>query len=162
MGAMPSTPRTQARVECSTRLQLDPSFAAAGRARRAVDELLGERDDAKFRFYLRLVVTELVANAVVHGSRRDPITLTIDRYRDVAEVRVENAGDRLLLQNLRRKRRVRGRGLEIVEALSETWSIKTGDSGTTITARLAPDRLAPTRNRRARAGRAVQPLPVRR
>jgi anti-sigma regulatory factor (Ser/Thr protein kinase) len=159
---MPTKLRTQARVESSTRLQLDPSFAAAGRARRAVDELLGGRGETKFAFYVRLVVTELVANAVVHGSRRDPITLTLDRYHDAAVVRVENAGDRLLLNNLRRKRRVRGRGLEIVEALSETWSIETGDSGTTITARLAPGRPAPIRSRPAGRSRGAQPLPARR
>jgi hypothetical protein len=38
---------------------------------------------------------------------------------------------------LRRRRREGGRGLDIVDALADAWSIDTGPLGTTITIRLS-------------------------
>src|SRR5689334_17821593 len=57
----------------STTQVLTPSVNAPGEARRIVGTLLDERHDERFTFQARLVASELVKNAVLHGSGRDPI-----------------------------------------------------------------------------------------
>ena len=115
--------------------RFEPALGAPGRARRLVDDLLGEAD-TRFAFYLRLVASELVKNAVLYGSDREPIRLEAKLYRDWAELRVQNGGGRFSMRKLRTRRREGGRGLEIVDALSDAWSIETGPLGTKITVRL--------------------------
>jgi anti-sigma regulatory factor (Ser/Thr protein kinase)/transposase-like protein len=129
-----------ARLPIATRrLRLDPSPETPTLARRAVDQVLGERDDPRFAFHARLVASELVSNAVVHGSDGDPIVLELNLYADGVELAVQNAGARLRIKNLRRRSPPAGGGLEIVDALADAWSITTGASGTRIWVRLAFD-----------------------
>ena len=120
----------------TSRLRLEPSPEAPKQARRAVDSLLEGRGDTKFAFYLRLVASELVKNAVLYGSPRDPIRLELRLFPDFAELRVQNGGKYLSMKGLRRRRRDGGRGLEIVDALADAWSIDTGPLGTKVTVRL--------------------------
>ena len=42
------------------------------------------------------------------------------------------------MKNLRTRRPNGGRGLEIVDALADSWSIVSGPRGTTVSVRLAP------------------------
>ena len=49
----------------------------------------------------------------------------------------EYGGGRLTLRMLRRRRRDGGRGLDIVDALADGWSIDTGPLGTTVAVRLS-------------------------
>lgn len=127
------------RPTATRRLRFEPSTETPSAARRAMDELLGERADSKFGFYARLVASELVSNAVVHGSDRDPILLELNLYADGVELTVQNAGARLRIKSLRRRTQPGGRGLDIVDALAEAWSITTGGSGTRIWVRLGFD-----------------------
>jgi anti-sigma regulatory factor (Ser/Thr protein kinase) len=122
---------------------LTPSPDAPHRARRAVDELLAPALDGRFAFNLRLVASELVNNAVVHGSSRDPILMDVRLYPDGAELELSNRGNRLRLRSLRARRGQGGRGLEIVDALAAGWRIESGAWGTTITVRLSRDEPAP-------------------
>jgi DNA-binding transcriptional MerR regulator len=117
-------------------VRLEPSAQAPFQARQAIDRLLGDLDRPKSAFYLRLVASELVKNAFLHGSARHSIRLDGRLFRDAAELRVHNGGERLTLRMLRRRRRSGGRGLDIVDALTDAWSIDTGPLGTTITVRL--------------------------
>ena len=120
----------------SARARFEPSSAAPGLARRAVDELLGEGEDTRFAFYLRLVASELVKNAVLYGSDREPIRLDAKLFPEWVELLVQNGGVRLSMGKLRTRRREGGRGLEIVDALADAWSIDTGPLGTKIAVRL--------------------------
>jgi hypothetical protein len=58
-------------------------------------------------------------------------------YPHAAELRVQNAGCRLRMKSLRTQRPDGGRGLEIVDALAESWTIDTGPLGTKVSVRLA-------------------------
>jgi anti-sigma regulatory factor (Ser/Thr protein kinase) len=118
------------------RVALEPSPDAPAQARRAVEQVLDGHDETRFGFRLRLVSSELVKNAVLYGSRREPIRFEVDLYEDWAELRVQNAGRPLTMKSLRTRRRGGGRGLEIVDALAESWSINTGPRGTRIAVRL--------------------------
>jgi len=127
----------------SSRARLTPSPQASLGARREVDRLLESVDgrlDERFAFNLRLVASELVKNAVVHGDGAQEIELEIELFADWAELRVRNGGVRLALRNLRAKRRpggASGRGLEIIDALADGWTIDSGPIGTSITVRLS-------------------------
>jgi signal transduction histidine kinase len=118
-------------------LDLKPDAYAPGLACRAVDDLIGASDERRFAFFLRLIASELVSNAVAHADGREPIRIEIGLLPHGARVRVHNRGSRFSLKSLRRQRRDAGRGLEIVEALAESWAIDTGPLGTTVTAELA-------------------------
>lgn len=123
----------------TSRVRLAPSPEAPMEARRAVDALLEDGDDARFAFYMRLVASELVKNAVLYGGRREPIRLELQLFRAWADLGVQNGGSRLTMKSLRTRRRDGGRGLEIVDALAEAWSIDTGPLGTKVAVRLPID-----------------------
>jgi len=118
------------------RLRLTPASDAPGRARRAVSELLGSSNGPERPFSVELVASELVKNAVVYGSRSDPIELDLEVHQGWIELRVSNTGAPMRMKGLRRTRRAGGRGLEIMDALAWGWSIDTGPLGTTISARI--------------------------
>ena len=120
----------------TARVRFEPSPRAPQLARRALDPLILELENERLAFYLRLVASELVKNAVLYGSTREPIVLEATLYPGWIDLRVENGGGRLSLKSLRTRRRDGGRGLEIVDALAERWSIETGPLGTKIAVRL--------------------------
>jgi anti-sigma regulatory factor (Ser/Thr protein kinase) len=124
-------------VIAASSVRLQPTPEASLLARRTIDELLGDRvSDARFAFNLRLIASELVNNAVVHGRTQDPIELEAGLYPRWAELKIRNRGDRLQIKSLRLRRRNAGRGLEIVDALADAWSIDTGHFGTCVSVRL--------------------------
>ena len=123
----------------TARVRFEPSPEAPLLARRALDELTAEIENDRFAFYLRLVASELVNNAVLHGSKRDPIRMEATLFPDWIDLHVQNGGGRLSMKSLRTRRRQGGRGLEIVDALAEAWSIETGPLGTKIAVRLLVD-----------------------
>jgi DNA-binding transcriptional MerR regulator len=117
------------------RIALDPGLDAPSRARHAVDRLMSDFDDRKLVFFLRLITSELVTYAVVHGRGHSPIRVELERSPTAAGVRVHS--DRpFSLKALRDRKRDTGRGLEIVEALADDWTIESGPLGTTIGAHL--------------------------
>jgi anti-sigma regulatory factor (Ser/Thr protein kinase) len=116
---------------------LTPAPHAISAARRAVDTLLEDADPTdEFTFLLRLVVSELMTNAVVHGSGDDEIQLDLALHRDYACVTIHNLGAPVELAKLRQPRPGGGRGLEIVAAVSDRWGLDTGAGGTIMTARV--------------------------
>jgi DNA-binding transcriptional MerR regulator len=108
-------------------------------ARRAIDELLASHDDRRLAFNLRLVASELVKNAVQQGSGTRALRLEVALFAGGAEVMLDNREGRQRLRALSARRRDSARGLEIVDALAESWAIECGASGTKITVRLALD-----------------------
>lgn len=125
------------RVPRTLHIRLEPSAAAPTGARWAVDELLEGAADERFAFDLRLVASESVKHAVLHGSSREPIELEVRLLDDRAELKVRSTGSPVSMKALRANRRDEGQGLKIVDAVSDTWSIESHPSGTEIKASLS-------------------------
>jgi DNA-binding transcriptional MerR regulator len=113
---------------------LDASFAATTKApeqaRRAVDEFAAELDEEQ-RFNLRLLVSELVANAVRHGhlDGDGAIRLTARKGPERIHVEVADDGDGFDWET-RPGTSEGGRGLPLIAALADRWGL-TFDGGTT-------------------------------
>ena len=101
------------------------AFARQVLAARGVDD----RDDETI-----LVVSELVTNAIVHGEA--PITLTVDVQVDAVVVSVCDAGERCPIRRSAGESDEGGRGLGIVEGLSEHWYVEHAEDSKTTTARV--------------------------
>ena len=119
------------------RFRIESAPDAPLEARRAVDEAVDGTYDEAFVFSLRLVASELVKNAVLYGLENAPVELELQLYPASVDLRVRNEGKRLRMKNLRTRRPDGGRGLEIVDALADSWSIDSGPRGTTVSVRLA-------------------------
>lgn len=85
---------------------------------------------------LRLAITEVVTNAVVHGSLdavRDVIHLTIEVDGEGVRVEVEQptttADAHPVSPRLGESERAGGFGLRIVEATSDAWGVEPGPPG---------------------------------
>jgi DNA-binding transcriptional MerR regulator len=122
----------------TARLRLDPSPDAPVAVRREIERLLDDgAHGEQFRFNARLVASELVKNAVVHGAPDEHIDVVIAVHPNWIDLHVRNSGGRLALRTLRARSREHGHGLDIVDALADSWTIDTGPHGTTVKVRLA-------------------------
>ncbi len=118
-------------------LTLPSNSTAPGRAREAlrdIAELDAIRDDA------RLVVSELVTNAVKHSgaTAQDRITLSVFVEGDRVKIQVHDPARTDLMPQLRsvRSHEVGGLGLRLVSRIARRWDTEYGD-GRTVSADLA-------------------------
>ena len=98
------------------KIELEPTTAAPVEARRAIGDCLGDSLTATTVHELRVVATELVANAVEHGPG-EPIQLWIAVEPDGTvrgEVDDRGSGRIALAPG--------GLGLRIVDALADSWA----------------------------------------
>jgi anti-sigma regulatory factor (Ser/Thr protein kinase) len=117
------------------RFTLSPTPSSIGLARRTVDSLLAHTDPTEdFRFRFQLAVSELMTNAVMHSSPVEPVRVVLAMADDHGMVKIHNRGTPIRTRKLRRGRPGGGRGLDIVDAISDRWIIDSGPAGTTITA----------------------------
>ena len=115
------------------RLTLTPGVHAAGMARRAL-ERLDEDLDPQRREDLRLLVTELVTNAVRHADApaEEQVVLEVAVSDDRVRVEVCDAGEGFDRAPHRpRDDAASGWGLHLVERLSDEWGIARG-TGTCV------------------------------
>jgi DNA-binding transcriptional MerR regulator len=112
---------------------LDVSFPATAKApeaaRRAVDEFAAELDEEQ-RFNLRLLVSELVANAVRHGHLGDGSTVRLSARKGPERIHVEVSDEGEGFDWSERPNGDGGRGLPLLAALADRWGL-TFDRGTT-------------------------------
>lgn len=108
-------------------LKLKPVTEAARLARRRVRELSLEREVSEV---IELLVTELVANAVFHGSNDDStIDVRLIASKSVVRLEVANAGTGFTPSSVAREGpRPGGLGLVLVEKLADRWGIEGGDT----------------------------------
>jgi anti-sigma regulatory factor (Ser/Thr protein kinase) len=110
-------------------VSLPASTSAPEQARRAVDDIGAGLADEQ-RFNLRLLVSELVANAVRHAATQNGSTIRLTARTGTARVRVEvsDQGDGFDWKT--RPPSSGGRGLPLIAALADRWGL-TFEDGTT-------------------------------
>jgi anti-sigma regulatory factor (Ser/Thr protein kinase) len=113
-----------------TKLPSDPSAVPAAR-RFASQHLLGFEGRPEVVDKARLLVTELATNAVLHA--RSPIRLTVESRQDNVRVEVRDDDPRPIPPPLApAASATSGRGLWLVDALSNDWGVNRNERGKTI------------------------------
>jgi two-component sensor histidine kinase len=107
------------------RAEIAPSSGAPAEARRMVDGLRLDPDTAEA---VRLAVSELVSNAVMHGTGRIAVALGVDARGVHVAVRDDGAGfspsgDPMMPP----PNAPSGRGLALVAMVSARWGVIPGD-----------------------------------
>ena len=104
-------------------LPRDPT--ASSRARCLLDELSAGRLESEQLDRSKLLVTELVNNAVLHGRGKITLRIDVDEDRLRAEVIDEGSGfERVVRDNALDQ--IGGWGLTVVEAESSRWGVHEG------------------------------------
>jgi hypothetical protein len=85
-----------------------------------------------------VVVTELVTNAVLHGS--PPILLRVRGGRDRLRIEVSDCGRSVPLRIQRANEGMTGRGLSVVESLATAWGVQQSGTGKLVWAELGRPR----------------------
>lgn len=135
-GAPSDNGRVNATVPRALAIALDADADAPTRARRAVAEALHDwRPDR--RDAMMLVVSELVTNAVRHGScdRRDRVALTVRRHEGATRVEVTDSAARgSAVEEVERTGAAQrsGWGLPIVAELTDRWGVERGPGRTCV------------------------------
>ena len=118
------------------RVTLSAEGGSCARARQVVRDAASSwglsedlSDDAQ------LVVTELVSNGIDHGE--GPITLTVSRKADGMLVEVHDESPKEPQLRPVDPSSARGRGMQLVQALSVRWGTTPGDDGKVVWAELA-------------------------
>ena len=110
--------------------ELEPRLNAGQRARQVLRERIGEQlADGKIDD-LMTIVTELVNNAVVHGSgRMIDVRVTLEGDLSVRGM-VEDHGDcsQVAIRETSGPARDGGLGLRIVDALADRWGVYPGSN----------------------------------
>jgi anti-sigma regulatory factor (Ser/Thr protein kinase) len=117
-------------VISSRHFELGGGLEAAGRARRALESFSGEIDPAVHED-LRLLITELVTNAVRHAGvgPGETLTLTISLSRETLRAEVHDIG--APFEPVAATPSVatgRGWGLVLVDRIADRWGVE-GDAG---------------------------------
>lgn len=104
-------------------VKLAPGPGAPRHAREAVAALRYELD-SRTHDDLRLIVSELVTNAVAHGPNH-PIRVRVELGDDgVVRGEIEDEGSGSVSLRAARFDRAGGYGLGIVDALSDSWGVR--------------------------------------
>jgi anti-sigma regulatory factor (Ser/Thr protein kinase) len=121
----PLSPQIQLRL--STRSQPD----ALRRARQALSTFEELQADSSFAFNASLLVSELVANVVRHGTPDDDgrVELEAELSKDCLRVEVRDHGSGIRLEPSRRPEptETSGRGLQLLRTLADRYG--TGEGG---------------------------------
>jgi anti-sigma regulatory factor (Ser/Thr protein kinase) len=108
---------------------LPKAAAAAAMARRALDRLAGEVDDQRLED-ARLLVSELIANAVEHVEEQGIIELRVDNDEERLRVEVLDPGEGFTADGHRPPDEAEsGWGLHFVSLLADRWAAEGGGRG---------------------------------
>ncbi|GIJ48705.1 hypothetical protein Val02_55910 [Virgisporangium aliadipatigenens] len=116
-------------------MPLEPNITAASRARRLVDRCCAEWDLAALRDHARLVVTELVSNAVRHAHT--PLEVALSRRTGAVDISVRDHSGALPRPGGPVAPTVEGgRGLLVVDLLCRAWGATPTPDGKVVWATL--------------------------
>lgn len=101
-------------------------------ARHALDELNGEID-APLKADIRLLVSEVVTNSVIHAQPELPGEVTLDVWAsdDIVRVAVTDRGPGFVVEDPPRGGERSGWGLMMVDRLSDRWGVEL-ENGTEV------------------------------
>jgi anti-sigma regulatory factor (Ser/Thr protein kinase) len=110
-------------------LDLPANEDAPARARQALREAAGDAMSPDDRWRAELIVTELVTNAVEHGAG-GPVSLVLYTGGNGVRGQVADPGPGIRRHELVRRRPAEegGRGLFLVDALSDGWGLSEDQS----------------------------------
>ena len=110
-------------------LRLSPGPEAIPAARQALDGLGGLLERTVWED-LRLLVTEVVTNAVRHGSKRGPLTISVSVEEAKVRVEVSDCGRGFSPPEapMPRVDGTGGWGLQLVDRVATRWGVKVEDS----------------------------------
>jgi anti-sigma regulatory factor (Ser/Thr protein kinase) len=115
------------RPRLERRFPLDPKSAGAAR-QFVLDSEASAEDDVRFR--LGTVVSEIVTNVILHA--RTAFVVSVSSDDENIHVEVSDLSDRLPVKRSYDELSVTGRGLHIVEAMTDRWGVRPGASGKTV------------------------------
>jgi anti-sigma regulatory factor (Ser/Thr protein kinase) len=108
-----------------------PASPASPRAaRRFVRAVLPAAPDAEFTDTVLLLVTELVTNAIVHARSPVRVSVAVDDSR--LRVAVYDYAPQPPIRRPPSEEALNGRGLLLVERLSDRWGFDAGPSGKSV------------------------------
>lgn len=113
-------------------IELHGGPEAIGAARHAIDELV-DQEQLPRADDLRLLVSELVTNTVLHGGAGpdDRVELHVDRPGNRIRVEVCNDGggwtEQVRSTSLESEQTPGGWGLMLVGAIADSWGVEAGD-----------------------------------
>lgn len=114
-------------VDRDLEMTLPPRPESVGVARHAVDRVLGGLDEST-RLGVRVIVSELVTNAIKHGPD-SPIALRIWRDGEAIRGEIEDAGNgKVEIWRESERGEEGGYGLPIVDAMSDRWGVYDGNT----------------------------------
>jgi anti-sigma regulatory factor (Ser/Thr protein kinase) len=126
-------------------LDLPRETTAPGIARRSVERWFSRELDASELARLKLLTSELVSNAVIHGTGQISLRASSDTDRVLVEVIDEGHGFEQVLRE-HEFDRVGGRGLMIVDAEASRWGIHEGTTHVWFELERSGPRLGAERN----------------
>lgn len=111
-------------------IRLAPVPTSARQARRFVCDTLEQWGDERFVDAASLLVSELVTNAVVHAGSAVDVVVGHEGIHAVLRVEVHDSSEQApLMGSFVDLDAVGGRGLALVEAMSDRWGVENDDAG---------------------------------
>jgi anti-sigma regulatory factor (Ser/Thr protein kinase) len=111
-------------------ITLPGSTASASAARRFVDQVLAEGDRSALSYVATMLVSELVANAVLHTGTEIRVAVRISG--DVARVEVHDGSHQLPMRKHYSAMSGTGRGLMMVERAASGWGAEPTSDGKVV------------------------------
>ena len=104
--------------------------ASAGEARRFVDSVLTEAHLDELAYAATMLVSELVANAVLHTGT--PVGVVVSPDRDRVRIEVHDGSPRLPMRKNYSSMSGTGRGLLLVDRMASDWGAEPTDDGKVV------------------------------
>jgi anti-sigma regulatory factor (Ser/Thr protein kinase) len=122
----------------SYQLTLAPTVDAVGVGRRLVSEALSEWELDALAHTATLLTSEVLTNSLLHA--RTQIVLTVERTEPKAVTISVHDGSPIIPRRRRHAQdATTGRGLELLDRLSQSWRIEPEESGKTLSFTLTAD-----------------------
>ena len=118
-------------------LAFDGNADTARRGRRFLSETLATWDVGDVDFTASLVLSELVTNAVLHANTE--IVVRLSPLVNGVRIEVEDGSSRVPLPRRYALDATTGRGLALVDALSQSWGVELTANGKTVWSEVTVD-----------------------